>query len=186
MKNFTVIDNFLPEDIHKNISDMVFGGTIPLFYQHNTLTKTELGKNDQLNKTHNIDKEGHAFFYHMFFNDLRTFSSDYNSAYIPIIEKINPIALMRVKMNVYTNPNYRSLSERISSGWHVDMKLCEHKYTTAVYHINTNNGYTLFEDGTKVKSVANRLVTFPGNTLHTGITQTEEETRALINLNYLK
>ena len=59
-------------------------------------------------------------------------------------------------------------------------------WTTAILYINTNNGYTEFENGEKVESVANRVVMFPSNTKHRGITQTDEQTRILINFNFLK
>ena len=179
MKNFTVIDNFLPEDIHKNISDQVFGGNLPLFCQHNTLPYGAFG-NEDLNLKHNISKEGHVFFTHQFFRDLKHIS-DWDDVYMPIMDKLNPLAMIRVKLNVFSNAG-----EPISSGWHVDMGETGTPYTTAIYHLNTNNGYTLFEDGTKVKSVANRLVSFPGNTIHTGITQTDEDLRAFINFNYVE
>ena len=52
--------------------------------------------------------------------------------------------------------------------------------TTSILYINTNNGYTEIEDGTKVDSVANRLVSFPSNMEHRGISQTDEKTRILI------
>jgi hypothetical protein len=97
------------------------------------------------------------------------------------MEKLNPLAMLRVKLNVFSNAG-----EPISSGWHLDINETETPYTTAIYHLNTNNGYTLFEDGTKVKSVANRLIIFPGNIIHTGITQTDKDLRAFINLNYIK
>jgi hypothetical protein len=51
--------------------------------------------------------------------------------------------------------------------------------------MNTCNGYTLFEDGTKVESVANRIVTFPNSMKHTGTTTTDSEYRMVINFNYV-
>jgi hypothetical protein len=51
--------------------------------------------------------------------------------------------------------------------------------------VNTNNGYTKFEDGTKVECVANRLLTFPTNIKHCGASCTDEKTRVVINFNYL-
>ena len=56
---------------------------------------------------------------------------------------------------------------------------------TAVYYINSNNGYTYFENGEKVESVANRLVAFPSQMKHGGTTCTDTQTRVVINLNYL-
>ena len=50
--------------------------------------------------------------------------------------------------------------------------------------MNTNNGYTKFEDGSIVESVANRIVTFPANMKHLGTSCTDEKTRVVINFNY--
>jgi len=55
---------------------------------------------------------------------------------------------------------------------------------TAVYFINTNNGWTEFQNGDKVESVENRIVIFDSNTMHTGTTCTNEKVRVLINFNY--
>jgi hypothetical protein len=72
--------------------------------------------------------------------------------------------------------------------YHLDMSIgaAAVRWTTAILYINTNNGYTEFEDGTIVESVANRLVAFPANIRHRGVSQTDEETRILINFNYLR
>ena len=42
------------------------------------------------------------------------------------------------------------------------------------------------EDGTKVESIANRMVTFPSNMKHKGTSCTDERTRVVINFNYFK
>ena len=57
---------------------------------------------------------------------------------------------------------------------------------TSILHINTNNGYTKFENGEVVKSVRNRLVTFPAHLKHTGSTCTDKQYRCIINVNYYK
>ena len=59
-------------------------------------------------------------------------------------------------------------------------------WTTAVFYINTNNGYTEFEDGTRSESIANRMVTFPANLKHRGTTCSDEKTRIVINFNYIE
>ena len=108
----------------------------------------------------------------------------YNSL-VPIIEhKFSISALYRIKMNLtprfpesYTHKFHSDLEhdfeEEVASHW-----------TTAILYINTNNGFTEFEDGVKVESVANRLVTFPANMKHRGTSCTDEDTRVLINFNY--
>ena len=58
------------------------------------------------------------------------------------------------------------------------------QWTTSIFYVNTNNGYTKFEDGTKVESVANRMITFPSNMKHTGTSCTDEKKRIVINFNY--
>ena len=55
---------------------------------------------------------------------------------------------------------------------------------TSTYYINTNNGWTEFEDGGKVESVANRMLVFDSNLVHGGVSCTDEKTRILINFNY--
>ena len=60
------------------------------------------------------------------------------------------------------------------------------QWTTSIFYVNTNDGYTLFEDGTKVESVANRMLSFPANMRHTGTTCTDQQIRIVINFNYFK
>ena len=92
---------------------------------------------------------------------------------------------MRIKANLLVKtPNI------IVHEFHVDLNdLSEEKskqVTTSIFYVNTNNGYTEFEDGAKVESVANRLVTFSSNMKHRGTSCTDEKTRIVINFNYFK
>ena len=61
----------------------------------------------------------------------------------------------------------------------------EKGWLTSIFYMNTNNGCTVFEDGTEIKSVANRVVTFPRSTKHAGTTCSDENVRILINFNYI-
>jgi Rps23 Pro-64 3,4-dihydroxylase Tpa1-like proline 4-hydroxylase len=61
----------------------------------------------------------------------------------------------------------------------------EFNNTTAIFYLNNNNGYTIFEDGSKVDSVENRLVVFNSNVMHSGVSQTDSKVRCVINLNYI-
>ena len=118
--------------------------------------------------------------------------SNYFGILQQIINKIAPISLFRIKANLRTRTT--NIEE---SGYHMDMgfvpgvtdkKLHEKiKYwTTSIFYVNTNNGYTKFKDGTIVESVANRLITFPGNIDHAGTTCTDQKKRIVINFNYFK
>ena len=102
----------------------------------------------------------------------------------PIIKKIKPVALLRIKANLLTRtPNI------VENTFHVDMKMSEEKlkqWATSIFYVNTNNGYTKFEDGTKVESIANRMITFPANIKHAGTSCSDQKTRVVINFNYFK
>ena len=63
---------------------------------------------------------------------------------------------------------------------HVDQPT---KHTVALFSVNTNNGYTLFENGEKVVSVENQLVMFDGSIRHCSVAQTDENLRVNININ---
>ena len=85
-------------------------------------------------------------------------------------------ALVRIKANLTMRT-----PKVIKHGFHRDGK-CHH--TSAIYYVNSNDGYTEFEDGKTVKSVANRFVEFPANTKHRGVSQTDTDFRYVINFDY--
>ena len=86
---------------------------------------------------------------------------------------------LRIKLNL----NVATKEPHISQ-YHQDLHP-DLKYTTAIYYINTCNGYTQFKsDGAPVKSVENRLIVFDGNLEHRAVTQTDTQMRYLINIGY--
>ena len=102
----------------------------------------------------------------------------------PIMEKLNVVAMVRIKANLLTRT-----PEIVENAFHTDFTQSEEKlkqFTTSIFYINTNNGYTKFEDGTKIESVANRMVFFSSNMKHTGTSCTDEKIRVVINFNYFK
>tara|TARA_R100000005_G_C4957953_1_gene175833 strand:- start:135 stop:626 length:492 start_codon:yes stop_codon:yes gene_type:complete len=85
-------------------------------------------------------------------------------------------SIMRIKANLNPKTN-----EHIQLGeYHVDFD----NVRTAIFYINTNNGYTLFESGDRVDSVSNRIVLFDSNTKHVGYSCTDEKIRLVVNINY--
>lgn len=128
---------------------------------------------------HDSDRKNNVTDYqlvHLFYSDY-VVQSDYFHILRPLIDRINPAALIRVKANLVPNTH-----EIVEHGWHKDLDLhCK----TAVFYINTNNGYTVFDDGTKIESVANRFVTFDSGRVHSGSTCTDEKIRIVLNINYL-
>ena len=102
----------------------------------------------------------------------------------PVLRIIQPISIFKIKANIMPNQG-----KIIEHGYHHDVTdsefhpIKDHMKTTNLY-MNTNNGITKFEDGTIIESVANRFVTFPNHTEHTGTTTSDSDYRLVINFNY--
>tara|TARA_R100001015_G_C4630878_1_gene192911 strand:+ start:2721 stop:3221 length:501 start_codon:yes stop_codon:yes gene_type:complete len=117
-------------------------------------------------------------FTHTFYNFQRI-QSDYFDLLTPIFEKIKPLALLRIKANMITHTH-----KIFEHGMHVDFT--DPKVTTGIFYINTNNGYTKFENGKKIKSIENQFVEFDSQLKHTGTSCTDSAKRLVINFNYIK
>lgn len=97
---------------------------------------------------------------------------------------LNSIAaeyFLRVKLNC--NPCNENIFEH---AMHVDFEHEQSNMWTAIYYLNTNDGYTRFENGPTIKSVENRLIVFPTNRKHTGSSCTNSKARYVLNLNFKK
>jgi len=103
--------------------------------------------------------------------------SNYLTTLSPIWQSLEMRSLLRLKLNM--NPR---TTEIVEHGHHVDFPW-EDSYS-GVFYFNTNDGYTKFEDGTKVESIANRMVIFPTNIKHTGTTCTDQQSRIVLNINW--
>ena len=125
-------------------------------------------------------------FIHWFYNDGASCSPhlDYLTS---VFEIITPATLYRIRANLMTHT-----PTIVKNIFHTDIIECANvpeklkQWTTSIFYVNSNNGYTEFEDGTKVESVANRLVTFPANLKHRGTSCTDENIRVVINFDYFK
>ena len=119
------------------------------------------------------------------FYDLDRPMSNFYESLFPILEIIKPMSIWRIKANLLTRT-----PTIVENKFHIDMDgMSEEKlkqWTTSIFYVNKNNGYTKFEDGTIVESVANRMVIFPSNMKHKGTSCTDEKTRVVINFNYFK
>lgn len=98
-----------------------------------------------------------------------------------ILSKIKPQVLLRVKANFVP-----STHNVVVHGYHKDVPNDIAKISkTAIFYLNTNDGFTLFKSGERVDSVENRLVMFDANEEHSGTTCTDQKYRVVINLNFL-
>ena len=98
----------------------------------------------------------------------------------PILDKLGVKLPVRIKFNLRP-----STPDLVKSSFHTDIsELKGIPYKTAIYYVNSNNGYTEFEDGERVESVSNRMLIFDGNESHRGVTCTDEKIRVVLNINY--
>jgi hypothetical protein len=169
--SYTIIDDFLPQEISDNIKDYMTGRVARFPWYYNVSVTLPEDTNYSLN---------HHQFTHVFYKDLKPHSSDFGLME-PILDILKPRAIDRIKANL--NP---ITSEKIVYPWHVDFSESDNPFAkTAIYYVNTNNGVTMFEDGTEIESVQNRMVIFNQNMRHTGTTCTDTKIRCLINFNYI-
>jgi len=119
-----------------------------------------------------------GFFSHALFHNNRVTSDCYNLI-LPLIEKLNAGPLINIRANLNLKLDNQYFSE-----FHNDYTYDE--ALTAIYYLNKNNGYTEFEDKdkTKIYSEPNKIAVFNCNLKHRMVSQTDENTRLVININY--
>ena len=94
----------------------------------------------------------------------------------PILYKLKAKKVLNVRANLcFKKPSYCS--------WHVDKFTDDLKHQTAIYYVNTNNGYTEFENK-KIKCIQNQIVIFDADKKHRAKIQTDKDVRVVINFNY--
>ena len=162
-----VVDDFLPKENFKNIQDVMLSPDFPWYYNDNIV---DVDDSDKFQFTHN------------FYRANRPTSGFYDEwdeiLFKPIMG--DTVVLSRIKANCLTRT-----SEIIQNKFHLDGPPTK-PFTISIFYVNSNNGYTKFEDGTRVESVENRLLTFPVSMKHTGTTCTDNKIRVLINLLYMR
>lgn len=170
--NLEVFDEFLPREEFFYISNIFLGQEINWFWNPYVTHR------DKLN-----DDPKEFQFTHIIFDANKGQVSPISQDVIDIfLNKLNAYVLLRIKANL--NPNVTNVEPR---EYHTDFVGDVNKHSfTSIFYVNSNNGYTIFEDGTKVESVANRLITFPGYLTHTGTSCSDQKSRVVLNFNYFK
>ena len=115
-------------------------------------------------------------FTHTFYNNYEIKSSYFNLLN-SILKILNPISIIKIKANLLVKEN-----KIIKHGYHTDNNLKNAK--TAVFYVNTNNGFTEFKNKKISKSEENKLIIFNSELEHTGTTCTNFDYRIIINFNY--
>jgi hypothetical protein len=152
-------DNFLDKTDLLKIKNLVEGSDFPWFY-FPSMSYTD-------------SKDG-SWFGHLLCTP--GVVSNFLDYFNVLFQKMDVTKLLNAKVCCMLFPN--------TSDYHVDKWSKEMNHKTAIFYLNTNNGYTEFETGEKVDSVENRLLIFNCNKIHRGKNQTNKERRLFLNINY--
>jgi hypothetical protein len=158
-----IIDNYLPEKIMLDLENFLLSNNFPYYYVENIV----LG----------FEKSDSFMFVHHLIENQKESSTVGNSIVNMIMNNVPHKNILRAKINFYLKTDCLQLHDFHLDNPHEDIKI-------AIFYINTNNGFTEFEDKTIVNSVRNRLVLFPGNLKHRSTNTTNKKNRINININY--
>ena len=178
-----IVDNFLSKSEYNNLHNFILGTgetvkgytqQFPWFFNSPKVLGSNMDYNFQF--VHNVIQNGKI-------DSPVTFE-----VLKPLLNKLKPKGLIRIKLNLTTKtskiikyPLHRDINVKYEKDTD---QLKKDNYKVAIFYMNSNNGYTYFENKKKVKSVANRLLKFDNIMKHSGTTCTDENQRVVININY--
>lgn len=170
-----IIDNFLTTQEHLSILNTLIDVKFDWHFNKNVVY------HDRTNSSLNDFQ-----FTHVFYRDNNP-TSHYYPILSPILKRLKCDVLVRAKANLRTPTS--TIEE---SDMHIDIAYptilnkpeVMNAMKTAIYYLNTNDGYTVFENGEKINSVENRIVIFPTQLQHAGSTHTNSKYRIVINFNF--
>jgi hypothetical protein len=169
---YKIIDNALNTNDFDILKDFVLGANFSWYFEENVVDPgwaIEPLTQDQ--------KDWNFFSAHALFRDSTIVTSpDFWNIIQPILEILKPKALIRAKVNAYTRT-----PKIVHHAEHMDQ---DYDHTSALLYLNTNNGLTVLENGTEIKSIANRLLLFNGSKPHHSTTCTDATRRVNLNFNY--
>jgi len=172
LNQIKVIDNFLPKEEYDNLYRTLMG--YEMIWNYQDVVDYEKGDN--------------FMFCHLFWTTDKGLISPFSDILEFFYTKLNTQILIRIKANLTTKTKTHLESEFHYDHEFVGSRLPDGTLTsyTAIYYVNTNNGYTLFKNGNlKVDSVGNRIAIFDSSKLHKAVSCTDEKRRVVINFNYL-
>ena len=155
-----IVDNFLPEEEFKSIQSLMMSERFRWFYVEGRVR----------------EDDGLYHMGHMFFQPDVGSNSDHLDLWNTFMDKVEAKKCKRIKANL----TFKTPTIEVTA-FHNDYD----DIKTTVFYINTNNGYTEFESGVRVSSVANRVCIFDSNLKHRGTTHSEgDHKRIVVNFNY--
>ena len=163
-----VIDNYLPEGIADEIEEH--------FLSRNPLWRFQSKVADEQMHNRSTGSPSDCFWAFVIWRCPEGIIAPEFEHLVPIIEKLNYKALIRIKANMYS-----STENMLEHAPHQDFTFYN---KSALYYVNSNNGYTQIGDH-KIESIKNRLVVFDGSIDHYSTNCTDEQVRVTVNFNFL-
>jgi len=157
--NYEIINNFLEKNLFDKLKTILFSEQISWFFKNHQTT------------------DDNYFFNHCFYNKHMACSPLFDEI-LPILKKLNVIALIEARANLLLK------QENIfKSNFHIDRNF---KCKTAILYMNTCNGYTLLDDveNIKINCEENKMLIFDSRIKHCAVSQTDVNRRIVINFNY--
>ena len=166
---YKVIDNFLDEKY--------FNSLVTLFTAEGRTGNNETPWFLQTSIVDDTTVEGNLFYMGcVIYDGNAPLSPPHYEALIPLFKKLEAKVLIRVKANLF--PNTHILHEH---PMHIDYDFF---HSAAILSLNTCDGYTKLKDGTKIDSIANRVLFFDASEEHSSTTTTNVPARINIGINY--
>jgi len=166
-----IIDDFLHPKEFEEIKTFMESKNFPWFF--NTA------------KVH--DDDGKFQYTHLFYkcanaNQKIVQSSDFLDMWNNYMRRLESTKSYRIKANMTLKTPSHDISD-----WHIDNQGdgVNDALMTSLFYVNTNDGYTEFENGVIVGSVANRACIFDSTLKHRGVGHTSpDHHRIVVNFNY--
>lgn len=160
---YKIIDNALSQKDFLNLKNTLIGTELDFPWYYSPYVSAEETSNNCY------------YFIHTFYDQ---FQRNSNFFYLikSLLNIVNPKALIRAKANFY--PSNQKLE---SHGFHIDQP---YPHRGLVFYVNTNDGYTELEDGTRFESVENRILLFDSSKSHQSTNCTNVHGRVTVNINY--
>ena len=177
---FYVADNFLPEDQFLELQkSLVWNTDFPFYMVQNVGVDKRVSTPESYEKE--IANHWSWFSTHTLYQwdvPCSEYFDSIQKIFLPIFYKMGVMnALIRMKVNFY--PHTTEIHEHSP---HQDTSAF---IKAALFSLNTCDGFTRMHDGSKIDSVANRVVFFDGSQLHNSSTTTNAKARYKINFNFL-
>jgi hypothetical protein len=160
---YQIIDNALSKEQASFIKNTMISQEFPWFYSGVVEGEYDIQQ---------------YYFTHNFFKRHNWLSNWAEQIVGPILSVLDPVSLIRIKGNFYPRS-----TEFLENNSHIDY---DFPHMGAIYYVNTNDGFTVLEDGTQIESVENRILLFDPSKLHNSTHCTNEHGRVNINFNFFK